>query len=199
MADGRRPEPGGWNRIIVRSRDLERDVRAPRSTPAKSAASRPYVSRCWQRPCITPYDNLMAKRTYVYAVASFLAIPFVVLAGFRLSLSIDPEWARGHADYVRNYQLLDAVRHVLFAGTIAFMVLLWTLELKREVAIRVESLMTATPVATIVAIQDASSGMWAFSEGLQMCYLVVLIYLIWPIVFNLGARATRRSSEVCQS
>jgi catechol 2,3-dioxygenase-like lactoylglutathione lyase family enzyme len=26
MPDGRRPEPGGWNRIIVRSRDLQLDI-----------------------------------------------------------------------------------------------------------------------------------------------------------------------------
>jgi len=26
MPDGRRPEPGGWNRIVVQSRDLEGDV-----------------------------------------------------------------------------------------------------------------------------------------------------------------------------
>ena len=26
MPDGSRPEPGGWNRIIVRSRDLEADI-----------------------------------------------------------------------------------------------------------------------------------------------------------------------------
>ena len=30
MPDGRRPEPGGWNRIIVQTRNLERDVEALR-------------------------------------------------------------------------------------------------------------------------------------------------------------------------
>jgi glyoxylase I family protein len=30
MPDGRRPEPGGWNRIIVRSKSLEADVLALR-------------------------------------------------------------------------------------------------------------------------------------------------------------------------
>jgi glyoxylase I family protein len=27
MPDGRRPEPGGWNRIIVRTNDLENDIK----------------------------------------------------------------------------------------------------------------------------------------------------------------------------
>src|SRR3954470_22199252 len=31
MADGRRPEPGGWNRLIVKSGDLDRDVAKLRS------------------------------------------------------------------------------------------------------------------------------------------------------------------------
>jgi len=28
MPDGRRPEPGGWNRIVVKSRDLDSDIAA---------------------------------------------------------------------------------------------------------------------------------------------------------------------------
>ena len=34
MPDGRKPEPGGWNRIIVQSRDLEGDVNALRKAGA---------------------------------------------------------------------------------------------------------------------------------------------------------------------
>jgi len=35
MPDGRRPEPGGWNRIIVQSSDLESDIDALRKTEVK--------------------------------------------------------------------------------------------------------------------------------------------------------------------
>ena len=35
MRDGRRPEPGGWNRIIVRSSNLEQDVEALRKDDVK--------------------------------------------------------------------------------------------------------------------------------------------------------------------
>jgi catechol 2,3-dioxygenase-like lactoylglutathione lyase family enzyme len=35
MPDGRRPEPGGWNRMIVRSSDLEGDVEALRKAEVK--------------------------------------------------------------------------------------------------------------------------------------------------------------------
>jgi hypothetical protein len=35
MSDGRRPEPGGWNRIIVQSSNLERDVEALRKADVR--------------------------------------------------------------------------------------------------------------------------------------------------------------------
>jgi hypothetical protein len=77
----------------------------------------------------------------------------------------------------------------------------------RELMIYVESLTTGTPVSTLIAAQTASSGMWAAGEGFQELYLVPLLYLVWPTLFNiagwLGARwpasrsrsaATSRSS-----
>ena len=35
MPDGRRPEPGGWNRIIVRSNDLDGDVEVLRKAEVR--------------------------------------------------------------------------------------------------------------------------------------------------------------------
>jgi catechol 2,3-dioxygenase-like lactoylglutathione lyase family enzyme len=35
MPDGRRPEPGGWNRIVVRSSNLERDIATLRKAEVK--------------------------------------------------------------------------------------------------------------------------------------------------------------------
>jgi hypothetical protein len=69
--------------------------------------------------------------------------------------------------------------------------------LKRELAIGFESLSTGTPAETIVAQQTASSGMYAFGEGLEAAYLFTLIYLLWPILFDLaGRRLKRRASPV---
>jgi hypothetical protein len=44
----------------------------------------------------------------------------------------------------------------------------------REVRIVAESAFTGTPRAQIVSVQLASSGMWAFTEGLETLALVVL-------------------------
>ena len=35
MPDGRRPEPGGWNRIVVRTKDLDGDVELLRNAKLK--------------------------------------------------------------------------------------------------------------------------------------------------------------------
>jgi hypothetical protein len=55
--------------------------------------------------------------------------------------------------------------------------------------IRHESATTGVPIAQIIDRQNASSGMWAFAEGNEAMYLVVMLYLIWPGIFNLAARA----------
>jgi hypothetical protein len=47
-----------------------------------------------------------------------------------------------------------------------------------------EAAATGMSTAQIIDQQNASSGMWAFSEGNEVLYLVVLFYLLWPICFN---------------
>jgi len=37
-------------------------------------------------------------------------------------------------------------------------------------------------------VQTASSGMWAFTEGLEALGLVVLFYLTFPVLFNVAGR-----------
>jgi len=74
-------------------------------------------------------------------------------------------------------------------------VILWLLAweamvLKRTLMIRFEAVTTGVPVAQIIDRQNASSGMWAFGEGLEVMFLVVLLYLLRPVVFNLVSRLT---------
>jgi hypothetical protein len=59
--------------------------------------------------------------------------------------------------------------------------------LKRTLMIQYEAATTGVSTAQIIAIQDASSGMWAFSEGMEVMYFVVLLYLLRPIVFRMVA------------
>jgi hypothetical protein len=54
-----------------------------------------------------------------------LAIPLVVIVGVGLSLLIDPEMARGHADYARAYRGLDVARGSGLIATAALALPLW--------------------------------------------------------------------------
>jgi hypothetical protein len=205
----------------------------------------------------------MVKTKYILALVCYVSIPAVVVCGVGLVLLVDPELALGHANYARDYQLINLARLGVLWATAGLALVLWTsccylvlasrrrsmrwlslaaagpfgfsviatledrspapgdlyqhvirnlkthwrvpLEIavfvsvwflactsvvvKRGLMISFESLTTGTPVSTIIAQQTASSGMWAAGEGMEAMYLVALIYLLWPIAFNLAGRA----------
>jgi hypothetical protein len=54
--------------------------------------------------------------------------------------------------------------------------------------IRHEAATTGISTAQIIDRQNASAGMWAFAEGNEVMYLVVLLYLLWPIAFSVAGR-----------
>ena len=64
--------------------------------------------------------------------------------------------------------------------------------LKRNLMIWYQSATTGVSTAQIIATQDASSGMWAFGEGLEVMFFVILLYLLRPILFNLIGRVMAR-------
>jgi hypothetical protein len=63
--------------------------------------------------------------------------------------------------------------------------------LKRELMIMYEADTTGISTAQIIDRQNASSGMWAFGEGLEVMYLSVIFYLLRPILFNVVSRLCR--------
>ena len=67
---------------------------------------------------------------------------------------------------------------ILFFGTYA------AVFLKHALMVVVESARTGVTPAQIIAAQNASSGMWAFGEGLEEMYLLLLCYWLWPPAFN---------------
>jgi len=72
-------------------------------------------------------------------------------------------------------------------------VIIWVLAyeaivLKLTLMISYEAASTGISTAQIIAAQNASAGMWAFAEGLEVMYLVVLLYLLWPIALNIVGR-----------
>ena len=60
--------------------------------------------------------------------------------------------------------------------------------LKRALMVRFEALRSGMSVAQVIDLHNASGGMWAFSEGMEVMFLVVLFYLLRPVVFNVVGR-----------
>lgn len=96
----------------------------------------------------------------------------------------------------RHEQFLRSLNWFVGAGYQAcIFVAIWAVAekamvLKRNLTIMYESAATGMSTAQIIDIRNASGGMWAFAEGNEVMYMVVLLYLIWPILFNGVARVT---------
>lgn len=118
--------------------------------------------------------------------------------GFAILAILDdtaPVEADRHAWFVRNLNLL-----LRFGYEACCFVIIWLLAeqgmvLKRNLMILYQSAVTGMSTAQILDIQNASSGMWAFAEGTEVMYLVVLLYLIRPIAFNLVGRAAAMTTS----
>ena len=64
--------------------------------------------------------------------------------------------------------------------------------LKEEWTAILEASRRGVTVSQILQERDASSGMMAFGEGLEIMYLVVLLYLMWPVAVNAACGLWRR-------
>jgi hypothetical protein len=210
----------------------------------------------------------LAKGGTTPAIVAFLLIPVVFQAGVALFGAINPEWAAGHANYARNWQLIDLARKAIWFGSLAVCAMLWlatcwflirakqrsvrwlavallgplglailaalrdrrtddqgtydrfvgglkwvphllyevvsfvvllvlafyAVDLLREILIAIQVARTGLSHEQIVAIQDQDGGMYAFAEGLEALFFLVLFYLLRPILVNLYGtlRDTRR-------
>lgn len=113
-------------------------------------------------------------------------------------LSVLNDRAPSQADrYSRFVRGLNAWVRVGYE--ICCFVLIWALGeqimvLKRNLMIWHESITTGVSIAQINAVRDASSGMWAFGEGLEVMFFVIVLYLLRPILFNLVVGVNARRS-----
>jgi hypothetical protein len=216
----------------------------------------------------------MIRKYYCRSILALLLIPVVVILAARIFEAIDPELARGHADYARNYALLAHARRVVLlagpvlAGVLWLLACVWLLRAKarrrvwlllallgapgfamlsalsdrsppapndayrRQLArlprlLRVlyeivrfaalgfvtmqlvewwndrTALLEATrrgvALAVVLAERDASSGMWAFGDGMRAAFLFVLIYALWPASYNAVAGLIRRLRHLVEN
>ena len=93
-----------------------------------------------------------------------------------------------HQRFIHRQNLYLRIAYEMGFFVAAWVIAYQAVVLKRNLLIMYEAATTGTSVAQVVNQQNASGGMWAFSEGLQELYLVVVFYLLWPICFNVVAR-----------
>ena len=99
-----------------------------------------------------------------------------------------PAETDSYARFVRHLSWWVRVGYELCIFVLAWMLAYQGMVFKRNLMIRHEAAITGMSVAQIIDQQNASSGMWAFAEGNEEMYLVILFYLLWPIVFNIVGR-----------
>jgi hypothetical protein len=101
---------------------------------------------------------------------------------------------RSPSDTDRYSRFLHSMNWFLRIGyELICLYLIWELSwqlmiLKRNLMIRYESITTGVSTAQILATQNASSGMWAFGEFIEVMFFVIILYLLRPILINLVAR-----------
>ena len=123
----------------------------------------------------------MTKKQWVVAIVLLLLIPAVLMLGGMIFNLINPEIAAGHPNYVRaGYELCTFV----IIGELAYQAMV----LKHTLMIKYHAATSGVSEAQIIGLQNASSGMWAFTEGMEVMFLVVLLYLLRPMVFRIGHR-----------
>jgi len=172
----------------------------------ESAAGHPDYVRNYHFLSLVKHTSFWASAAVVailWLLACFLVIRskkrsslwlfFAVLGPFGfaiLAMLSDraPRETDQHERFVRNLNWLVRVGYEVCIFLIIWLLAYQVMVLKRNLMIMYESATTGISAAQIIDQQNASSGMWAFAEGNEVMYMVVLLYLIWPVVFNIVGR-----------
>ena len=93
-----------------------------------------------------------------------------------------------YARFVANMNIFVRIAYEVCRFALIWLLAYQAMVVKRNLMILYESATTGVATAQIIATQNASSGMWAFGESLEVMFLVVFFYLLCPIVFNIVAR-----------
>jgi hypothetical protein len=90
--------------------------------------------------------------------------------------------------FVRSLNWFVRVGYELCTFVIVWVLAYEGMILKRALMIRYEAATTGTSIAQVTDLHNASGGMWAFAEGMEVMFFVVLLYLLRPVVFNIVGR-----------
>jgi hypothetical protein len=133
------------------------------------------------------------KRSYLWLFLAALGpLGFAALAS--LTDPTEPE-IDSYTRFVRKLNWYMRTGYEVLSFVIIWELAWQAIVLKSTLMIRYESLTTGVSIAQINAVRDASSGMWAFGEGMEVMYLAVLLYLLRPIAFRIVAHVAARMAS----
>jgi hypothetical protein len=95
-----------------------------------------------------------------------------------------------YARFVRSLNGFVRAGYELCTFVIVWVLAYEAMVLKRALMIRHEAATTGMSIAQVIDQHNASGGMWAFAEGMEVMFFVVLLYLLRPVVFNIVGRVT---------
>ena len=151
------------------------------------------VAVLWMYVCLLVIRSKKRSHSWLF-LAVFGPFGFAVLAMLN---DRAPQETDRYSRFVRNLNWLVRGGYELCSLVIVWELAYQAIVLKRTLMIRYEAATTGVSTAEIINTQNASSGMWAFGEGMEVMYLVVLLYLLRPIVFSIVGHvaATMASSK----
>lgn len=123
------------------------------------------------------------KRSSAWLVlAAFGPFGLAVLAMLNDRTAAEPD---RYSRFVRSLNWPVRVGYELCSLVIAWVLAYEGMVLKRTLMIWYEAVTTGSSVAQVTDLHNASGGMWAFAEGSEVMFLVILLYLVRPVVFNI--------------
>jgi len=151
----------------------------------------------WMLACLVVIRSKL--RSYLWLLlAVFGPFGLAVLATLsdRVPLATDR-----YARFVRSMTGIVRVGYEVGSFVLIWVLAYGAMVLQRNLMIRFEAATTGVSTAHILAVQNASSGMWAFAEGNEVMFLVAVLYLLRPMVFSWvsGAGAMMASREASSS
>jgi hypothetical protein len=138
------------------------------------------VAVMWLLVCFLVIRSKKQSQLWLF-LAALGPFGFAVLAMLNDRAPVERDF---YARFVRNLNGFVRAGYELCTFVIVCVLAYEGMVLKRTLMIRYEAATTGISAAQIIDRQNASAGMWAFAEGMEVMYLVVLLYLLWPIVFN---------------
>ena len=138
----------------------------------------------WLLVCLLVIRSKKRSPLWVF-MAALGPFGFAVLAMLNDHAPADTD---AYARFVRNLHWFVRAGYELCIFVLAWTLSYQSMVFKRNLMIRHQAAVTGMSAAQIIDSQNASSGMWAFAEGNEVMYLVILFYLLWPIVFNIVGR-----------